>query len=144
MILTLCGSARFESAWHEANKQLGLAGHICFSLMTFPSIEGGKSWYTPEQKWALDLAHLAKIEESAGVVMLNIDHYLGESSLRELQWARLRGKRVYWTLRPLERPNDAPDAGLFNGVADRCARSLLRDSYSGNWHELLAAIGKQL
>jgi hypothetical protein len=98
MILTLCGSARFESYWHEANKQLGLAGHICFSLMTFPSIEGDKSWYTPEQKWTLDLAHLAKIEESDGVVMLNIDGYLGESSLRELEWARMRAKRVFWTI----------------------------------------------
>lgn len=96
MILTLCGSARFESYWHEVNKQLGLAGHICFSMMTFPSIEGDRLWYTPEQKWSLDLAHLAKIEESDGVVMLNVEGYLGESSLRELEWARLRNKKVIW------------------------------------------------
>ncbi len=96
MILTLCGSARFERHWHEANKQLGLSGHICFSLMTFPSIEGNKTWYTPTQKQTLDLAHLAKIESSHGVVMLNIDRYLGESSLRELEWARMRHKTVYW------------------------------------------------
>jgi len=98
MKLTLCGSLRFESYWHEANKQLTIAGHICYSVTTFPSIEGNKTWYTPEQKWNLDLAHLAKIEESDGVVMLNIDKYLGESSLRELQWARIRNKVVYWTL----------------------------------------------
>lgn len=98
MKLTLCGSARFEPYWHEANKQLGLAGHICYSLMTFPSVEGGKSWYTEEQKWTLDLAHLAKIEESDGVVMLNIEQYLGESSLRELEWARMRGKTIFWAL----------------------------------------------
>jgi hypothetical protein len=66
--------------------------------MTFPSIEGDKTWYTPEQKWTLDLAHFAKIEESDGVVMLNIDKYLGESSLRELEWARIRKKMVLWTL----------------------------------------------
>ena len=98
MKLTLCGSLRFESYWHEANKQLGLSGHICYSVMTFPSIEGDKTWYTPEQKWTLDLAHFAKIEESDGVVMLNIDKYLGESSLRELEWARIRKKMVLWTL----------------------------------------------
>lgn len=98
MKLTLCGSARFEPYWHEANKQLGLAGHICYSLMTFPSVEGSKTWYTEDQKWTLDLAHLAKIEESDGVVMLNIDGYLGESSLRELQWARIRNKKIFWVL----------------------------------------------
>ncbi len=96
MIFTLCGSARFESVWHEANKQLGLAGHISFSMMTFPSIEGDKSWYTPEQKWTLDLCHLAKIEESDAVLMLNVNDYLGESSLRELEWARIRNKQVYF------------------------------------------------
>jgi len=96
MIFTLCGSARFEPVWHEANKQLGLAGHISFSLMTFPSVEGGKSWYTDAQKWSLDLAHLAKIEESDAVLMLNVNDYLGESSLRELEWARMRHKQIYW------------------------------------------------
>ena len=96
MIFTLCGSARFEPVWHEANKQLGLAGHISFALMTYPSVEGGKSWYTDAQKWTLDLAHLAKIEESDAVLMLNVDDYLGESSLRELEWARMRGKMIFW------------------------------------------------
>ncbi len=96
MIITLCGSSRFEKVWHETNKQLGLAGHICFSLMTFPSIEGDKTWYTPEQKQILDLAHLAKIEESDAVVMLNVGDYLGESSLRELEWARIRNTQVFW------------------------------------------------
>lgn len=96
MIFTLCGSARFEPVWHEANKQLGLAGHISFSLMTFPSIEGGKTWYTDEQKRSLDLAHLAKINASGAVFMLNVNAYLGESSLRELEWARLLEKDVYW------------------------------------------------
>ena len=96
MIITLCGSARWEKIWHEVNKQLGLQGHICFSLMTFPSIEGDKSWYTPEQKEMLDLAHLLKIEMSDAVVMLNVNGYLGESSTRELKWARMRKKEIFW------------------------------------------------
>ncbi len=119
MILTLCGSARYEPVWHETNKQLGLAGHICFSLMTFPSIEGEKTWYTPEQKWTLDLAHLAKIEESAGVVMLNVQSYLGESSLRELEWARLRSKSVYWLYELDDRMRLGTEHSLEELIGDR-------------------------
>ena len=130
MKLTLCGSARFEPYWHEANKQLGLAGHICYSLMTFPSIEKSKTWYTPDQKWTLDLAHLAKIEESDGVVMLNIDKYLGESSLRELEWSRMRNKRVFWTI---WEHRCLPNEQLVN--------QLLRNK-SSDWTELLDAIFK--
>ncbi len=128
MILTLCGSAKFEPYWHEANKQLGLAGHICFGLMTYPSIEGDKTWYTPEQKWTLDLAHFAKIEESDGVVMLNIDAYLGESSSRELEWARMRNKLIYWTcFDNRRRPNEF------------YANVLIGQKW-GEWHKLLDAI----
>lgn len=132
MKLTLCGSLRFEPYWHEANKQLGLAGHICYSVMTFPSIEGDKTWYTPEQKWILDLAHFAKIEESDGVVMLNIDGYLGESSLRELTWARMRNKIVFWTLRD--------DRMIHNSqVQEKFARGLIQPA-SGEWLELINAV----
>ncbi len=99
MIFTLCGSARFEPVWHEANKQLGLAGHISFSLMTFPSVEGSKSWYTDEQKTMLDLMHLAKIDASDAVLMLNVGDYLGESSLRELAWARHKKKHIFFLQR---------------------------------------------
>lgn len=131
MKLTLCGSLRFEPYWHEANKQLGLAGHICYSVMTFPNVEGDKSWYTPEQKWTLDLAHLTKIEESDGVVMLNIDGYLGESSLRELEWARIREKTIFWTM------NDDRMRFPF----EKYARLLIPNLYAGGeWLELTQAV----
>lgn len=96
MKFTICGSLKFEPLWHEWNKRLGLMGHISYSVMTFPSIEGSKSWYTPEQKWTLDLAHLAKIEESDAILLLNKDRYIGESTGRELEWAYMRNKLVFW------------------------------------------------
>jgi hypothetical protein len=96
MKFTICGSAKFESLWHEWNKKLGLMGHISYSLMTFPSIEGGKTWYTSEQKELLDLTHLAKIDASDAILVLNKDGYIGESTAREIRWARLRDKRIFY------------------------------------------------
>jgi hypothetical protein len=96
MIFTICGSAKFESHWHEWNKRLGLMGHISYGLMTYPSIEGDKNWYTDEEKELLDLAHLAKIEESDAIFVLNLDGYIGESTRREIRWAEMRNKQIYY------------------------------------------------
>jgi hypothetical protein len=103
MKFTLCGSARFEKEFHHWNKMLGLMGHISYSLMTFPSVEGKKTWYTPDQKETLDLLHLAKIEESDAIFVLNKDGYIGESTARELKWALLRYKQVFGLQRDSEK-----------------------------------------
>ena len=88
MIITLCGSSRFEPwflMWHES---LALAGHAVFALTSYPSQHGAnKSWYTPEEKKFLDQAHLLKIKHSDRVLFLNVFAYLGESSLNEFEYA---------------------------------------------------------
>lgn len=96
MKFTLCGSARFEPEYHDWNKRLGLLGHISYSLMTFPSVEGTREWYNQEEKEMLDLAHLAKIEESDAILVLNKDGYIGPSTAREIRWARMRSKQIFW------------------------------------------------
>lgn len=97
MKITLCGSAKFEYAFHTWNELLTLNGHTVYSLAVFPSIKGEKNWYNQETKMLLDLAHLSKIEESDAIVVLNEDHYIGESIHREIKWAELRGKLIYYT-----------------------------------------------
>lgn len=95
MILTLCGSARFENHFKRWNEALTLAGHCVFSLAVYPSDRGGKDWYTPSQKQMLDLVHKAKIDASDGVVLLNADSYIGASTLDEITWAVIKQKRIY-------------------------------------------------
>jgi hypothetical protein len=77
--------------------------------MTYPSIEGSKDWYKPKQKELLDLLHFAKIEDSEAIFVLNKDNYIGYSTGREIIWARMRGKLVFWleSFPPvLHHPND--------------------------------------
>ena len=96
MIVTLCGSARFEELFHEYNERLTLAGHTVFSLAVFPSYKGKKDWYTGEQKRLLDRAHKQKIDLSDAVVILDKGHYVGSSTLNEEAHALINGKDMYY------------------------------------------------
>jgi hypothetical protein len=96
VIITLCGSARFESQFHSWNERLTLAGHTVFGLTSYPSVHGGKKdWYTEEQKKLLGAAHLRKIDASDVVLVLNVDGYVGDSTEREIRHAVANNKRVY-------------------------------------------------
>ena len=97
MKVTICGSLKFEKQindWHEA---LAMAGHTPYCMVVLPSQKDGvKDWYTPEQKTMLDLIHLSKIEESDAILVVDVEGYIGESTTREIAWARIRGKKVYF------------------------------------------------
>ena len=95
-VVVLCGSARFEKWFHVWNKSLTMAGNIVFSLTTYPSVEGDKVWYSESEKAAMDAAHRLKIEISDCIVVINRFGYIGESTLREIEYAKILGKSVYF------------------------------------------------
>jgi hypothetical protein len=97
MIITLCGSARFENHFHTWNEALSLSGHCVFGLGSYPSFHAGeKNWYTQEEKTILDAVHKGKIETSHAILVLNAFAYLGESTLSEIAFAREKKKDVYF------------------------------------------------
>lgn len=97
MKITLCGSAKFEKEFKEANKALSLAGHIVYSLAIYPSDMGGnKDWYSEEQKVILDLTHIAKIDNSDAIFVLDYKGYIGESTRREIAYAKMQHKMIYY------------------------------------------------
>lgn len=101
MRITLCGSTRFEKEFHEWDEKLTLVGHVVYSLSVYPSSkDGNKDWYDDTIKTKLDLAHLAKISNSDAIIVLNVDGYFGDSTRREIVWARMQGKQVYWLVPP--------------------------------------------
>lgn len=97
MKITICGSLQFEDEinyWHE---QLSMAGHVVYCMVVMPSQKNGnKDWYNKDQKAMLDLLHLAKIDESDAIFVVDVDNYIGESTGREIQWAKIREKIVYY------------------------------------------------
>lgn len=97
MIITLCGSAKYEADFKHWNEMLTFAGHTVFSLAVYPSDKSGvKCWYSDEQKVALDDAHKRKIAASEAVVILNRDGYIGDSTRSEVEFAITYSKPLYW------------------------------------------------
>lgn len=95
MIITLCGSLKYEDEFKKWNERLTFAGHMVFTVTSYPSDhEGNKNWYTPEQKQKLDLAHKRKITASDGILVLDIDGYIGESTDSEIAHAKYHKKIV--------------------------------------------------
>lgn len=91
MRITLCGSVRFESAWLEWNRKLTLAGHIVYSVCAI-----GARDYTEIEKNKLDVVHMGKIDNSDAILVLDVGGYVGESTRREIFYAQMREKGVYY------------------------------------------------
>jgi hypothetical protein len=51
-------------------------------------------------KSLLDELHLEKVKLADEILVLNCDDYVGESTSRELAYARSLGKRVRWLVMP--------------------------------------------
>ena len=92
--ITLCGSTRFRAEYELWNKRLTLAGFLVYSVSGFG--HSGDS-FTEEEKAQLDRIHLAKIDASHAIVVINPGGYIGDSTRREIAHAESRGKAVYFT-----------------------------------------------
>lgn len=90
-IVCICGSARFLTEMRAANRELTLTGVIVVA----PS-EAEES-PTAEQKAVLDALHLRKIDLADRVLVVNPGGYVGESTRREISYARAAGKPVTFT-----------------------------------------------
>lgn len=97
MIVTLCGSAKFEAQFKEWLVKLTMMGHVPIGLAVYPSDRGGnKDWYNEAQKQRLDLIHLKKIDASHAILVLNVGGYVGFSTMREIEWTLISSKPVFY------------------------------------------------
>jgi hypothetical protein len=98
VVVCICGSSRFSQAWQDANLTETLAGRIVLSI--------GCNTKSDEQlaeeagllidKEMLDILHLFKIDLADEILVLNVNQYVGQSTRREIEYARRLGKRVRW------------------------------------------------
>jgi hypothetical protein len=99
-VICICGSTRFADLHAIARWNFEKTGRaICLMINYLPA------WYAEEQGWnkadhlgeqagvkeALDLLHLQKIDLSDKVYVINKDGYIGESTRREIAYAKGQG-----------------------------------------------------
>ena len=90
-IVCICGSTRFVDEMSAANRDLTFAGVIVVAPGEADEL------ITHEQKTGLDALHLRKIDLADRVLVVNPGGYIGESTRREIDYARTAGKSVSFT-----------------------------------------------
>lgn len=100
-VVCLCGSTRFSEAFQEANLKETLAGRIvltigCDMKSDNELFEDLSETELQGLKVRLDDLHLRKIDIADEVLILNVNGYVGQSTRRELEYARVGGKKIRW------------------------------------------------
>ena len=100
-IVCLCGSTRFSDAFRKAALDETLAGRIVLSIGCDMKDDNELFGHLDDDqrvriKSGLDELHLRKIDLAHEVFILNVGGYVGESTRREVLYARMQGKCIRW------------------------------------------------
>lgn len=90
-IVCICGSVRFADEMRAANRDLTFAGVIVVA----PGETNEP--ISAQQKALLDALHLRKIDLADRVLVVNPGGYIGESTRREIAYAKAGGKPISFT-----------------------------------------------
>ena len=76
---------------------------FCVLTPVFPVLENDP--ITEEQLQKMKVAHFKRIELSDAILVVNINHYIGNSTNREIEYAKKLGKEIRYVLRWRQRRN---------------------------------------
>lgn len=95
-IICLCGSTRFIDEFNRYRKEFSYAGKIVLSIEIVMAQlkETDPQYHDPNLKAKLDELHLRKIDLADTVFIINKGGYIGESTRKELEYARSHNKRI--------------------------------------------------
>lgn len=95
-IVCLCGSTRFVDKFNEWRGRLTLEGKIVvgIELAILQSEADDPQHSNYPVKKMLDELHLRKIDLADRVMVLNVEGYIGESTRREIEYAKQQGKPI--------------------------------------------------
>jgi hypothetical protein len=92
LIVCLCGSTKFKEAFEAAQASETEAGRIVLTVGRFGHRDGLDM--DGELKVKLDELHKRKIDLADEVLVINVRDYIGESTRKEIEYAKQHGKAV--------------------------------------------------
>ena len=92
-VVTLCGSMRFQNEMMEIAEKLAREGECVLTpvYMVMKDCE-----ISEKEVKRLKLEQFKRIELANEIFVVNVDEYVGESTMAEIEFAERNGKRVRW------------------------------------------------
>ena len=94
LFFVILGSTKFKKEYNEVNRKLTFKGKIVISVSCFGHTD--KLEFTSYQKKILDAIHLKKIDISDSIYIIDVEGYIGDSTKREIEYAKDNGKNIYY------------------------------------------------
>ena len=92
-IITLCGSLKFQKEMMEVAEKIALEGK-CVLTPVYHVMEDNE--INKEQILKLKEEHLKRIEISDSILVLNVNNYIGDSTKKEIEYAKNLGKDIIY------------------------------------------------
>lgn len=92
-VVTLCGSVRFWDKMQEMNEKLVLENGYVVIGLTPRTINKNR---TEEELSLLGEIHKSKIDISDAIFVVNVGGYIGESTRKEIEYAKQKGKEIMY------------------------------------------------
>lgn len=95
-IITVCGSFKFMKEMMLITEKIGLQGN-CMLTPVYPT-KSGKDNYTEDEAKIAGQMHFERIKLADAILVVNVNDYVGESTKKEIEFAKSLGKEVmYYT-----------------------------------------------
>ncbi|MGX7264031.1 hypothetical protein [Enterococcus crotali] len=91
-VVTLCGSIKFIKEFKEVEAKLTQKGVAVLSPCFFEENENVEM--TDETAQLLGRIHFKKVEIADEIFVIDVDGYIGESTRREIEYAKLNNKMI--------------------------------------------------
>lgn len=92
-VITICGSMKYSKEMIDIAKELELKEGYAVIQCVY---NVNKQEYNNVEKSVLDKIHRKKIDISDAIYVVNIHGYIGESTRKEIEYAKNNGKEVIY------------------------------------------------
>lgn len=93
-IITICGSYKFKKEMVEISEKMTLRGNCV--LTPIELTKSDKDAYTENEAMMFDKMHKEKIKLSDAILVVNVNGYIGSSTLSEIEYAKLLRKDILY------------------------------------------------